>query len=248
VGGHEVMIVGRDYTFEAPEEAPAGLLTFTFKNEGAEVHHVQVVRLNEGVTFEQLMAAFEQGETEALPLTTPVGGPSLTDPGQMARVTLYLEPGAYALLCLVPDAEGILHLAHGMARPLTITGDVATQPELPADLTVSMADFQYTMPAEVGAGPQTWKVVNDGPQPHELVLHKLAPGKTAEDAIAFFHTRQGQPPFTNAGGMQGLPQGGEGWVHLDLAPGIYVAICYIPDPASGARHMDLGMVKTLTVS
>jgi hypothetical protein len=246
-GDHEVMIVGRDHAFEAPEAAPAGLLTFTFKNEGAAVHHAQVVRLNDDVTFEQLMAAFEQGETAALPLITPVGGPSLIDPGQTARVTLNLEPGAYALLCLVPDAEGIPHLAHGMARPLTITGDAAPQPEPQADLTISMADFQYTMPTQVGAGPQTWKVANDGPQPHELVLHKLAPGKTAEDVIAFFHTPQGQPPFTNAGGMQGLPQAGEGWVHLDLAPGAYVAICYIPDPISGKRHMDLGMVKTLTV-
>jgi hypothetical protein len=246
-GAHEVMIVGRDYTFEAPEEVPAGLITFTFKNGGAVVHHAQVARLNDGVTFEQLMAAFAQGETAALPLFTPVGGPSLIDPTTTARVTLNLHPGAYALLCLIPDAESIPHLAHGMARPLAIRGEAATQPEPPSDLTVSMADFQYTMPTEVEAGSQTWKVVNDGPQPHELVLHKLAPDKTADDVIAFFHRPQGQPPFTNAGGMQGLPRGEAGWAHLDLAPGTYIAICYIPDPASGTRHMDLGMVKTLTV-
>jgi hypothetical protein len=89
--------------------------------------------------------------------------------------------------------------------------------------------------------------VNDGPQPHELVLHKLAPNTTADDVIAFFHDPRGAPPFANAGGMQGLPPGEAGWAHLDLAPGTYVAICYIPDPTSGKRHMDLGMVKTLTV-
>jgi hypothetical protein len=246
-GAHEVTIVGRDFTFEAPETAPAGMITFSFKNAGAAVHHIQVARLNDGVTFDQLMAAFKQGESAAFPLFAPVGGPSLTDPGNSARVTLDLDPGAYALLCLVPDAEGIPHLAHGMARPLTITSDTATQPEPQADLTVAMADFQYTLPGEVGAGPQTWKIVNDGPQPHELALHKLVSGKSAEDVIAFFHQPQGQPPFTNAGGMQGLPQGGAGWAHLDLAPGTYVAICYIPDPSSGKRHMDLGMVKTLSV-
>jgi hypothetical protein len=245
-GAHEFVMIGRDFTFEAPEQALAGLITFSFKNQGAAVHHVQVARLNDGVTFDQLMAAFEQGETAALPLMIPVGGPSLTDPGQTAQVTLKLDPGAYALLCLVPDANGIPHLAHGMARPLTITGDAAIQPEPQADLTIPMADFQYTMPGEVDSGPQTWKVVNDGPQPHELVLHKLASNKTAEDVIAFFHHPQGQPPFSNVGGMQGLPQGGAGWAHLDLAPGTYVAICYIPDLASGKRHMDLGMVKLIT--
>jgi hypothetical protein len=241
-------MVGRDFAFEAPAEAPAGLITFSFKNEGAAVHHAQVARLNAGVTFEQLMAAFEQGETAALPLFTPVGGPSLTDPGQTSRVALDLKPGAYALLCLVPDQDGVPHLAHGMARPLTIAGEAQTAPEPQADLTVAMADFQYTVPGEVQTGPQTWKIVNDGPQPHELVLHKLAPGKTAEDVIAFFQNPQDQPPFANAGGMQALPQGEAGWAHLDLAPGAYVAICYIPDPASGKRHMDLGMVKQLTVA
>jgi hypothetical protein len=246
-GAYELTIVGRDFVFEAPEAAPAGLIAFSFKNAGAVVHHIQVARLNDGVTFDQLMAAFKQGESAAFRLFTPVGGPSLTDPGSSARVTLELEPGAYALLCLVPDAQGIPHLAHGMARPLTITGDAATQPEPQADLTASMADFQYTMPGEVGAGPQTWKIVNDGPQPHELALHKLASGKSAEDVIEFFHHPQGQPPFTNAGGMQGLQQGRAGWANLDLAPGTYVAICYIPDPSSGKRHMDLGMVKTLSV-
>jgi hypothetical protein len=246
-GAHEVTMIGREYAFEAPEKVPAGLLNFTFQNQGAAVHHAQIARLNDGVTFDKLMAAFKQGETAALPLITVVGGPSLIDPGTTARVTLDLKPGAYALLCLVPDAEGIPHLAHGMARPLTITGDATAQPEPQADLTISMADFQYSMPGEVDSGPQVWKVVNDGVQPHELVLHKLAPGKTAEDIIAFFHHPQGQPPFTNAGGMQGLLQGGAGWAHLDLEPGTYVAICYSPDPASGKRHMDLGMVKTLSV-
>lgn len=247
VDTHEVTVVGRDYAFEAPDEIPAGLTTFTFQNEGEVVHHVQVVRLNDGVTFQQLMEAFMQGEDAAFPLFTPVGGASLIDPGAVGRVTLNLEPGAYALLCLVPDEEGIPHLAHGMARPLAVTGDAAPAPEPQADLTVSMADFQYTMPAEVEAGPQTWKIVNDGPQPHELVLHKLAPDKTADDVLAFIHQPEGPPPFTNAGGMQGLPQGGAGWVHLDLEPGTYVAICYIPDPASGAPHLDLGMVKSFTV-
>jgi hypothetical protein len=55
------------------------------------------------------------------------------------------------------------------------------------------------------------------------------------------------PPFTNSGGMQGLPHGGQGWTHLDLAPVMYVAICHIPDPATGKRHIDLGMVKTFIV-
>jgi hypothetical protein len=43
-GAHEVTIVGSEYAFEAPEQAPAGLITFSFKNQGAAVHHAQVDR------------------------------------------------------------------------------------------------------------------------------------------------------------------------------------------------------------
>jgi hypothetical protein len=82
---------------------------------------------------------------------------------------------------------------------------------------------------------------------HELVLHKQAPGKTADDVIAFFHHPQRKPPFTNVGGMQALNTGLAGWVHLDLEPDTYIAICYIPDPATGKRHLEMGMVKTFIV-
>jgi hypothetical protein len=57
----------------------------------------------------------------------------------------------------------------------------------------------------------------------------------------------GPPPFEVVGGMQALATGMRGWAVLDLAPGNYLAICAVPDPASGQPHLALGMIASFTV-
>ena len=57
----------------------------------------------------------------------------------------------------------------------------------------------------------------------------------------------GPPPFVAVGGMQGLSNGASGYLNLDFAAGNYVAICNIPDPATGKPHSALGMVHPFTV-
>ena len=93
-------------------------------------------------------------------------------------------------------------------------------------------------------------MINDGPQPHELTILALAPGKTLDDALAFFgeapHT--GPPPFSDAGGLGAIGAGQTAWVDLDLAPGDYAAVCLVPDPATGKPHLMLGMSAAFTVS
>jgi hypothetical protein len=37
------------------------------------------------------------------------------------------------------------------------------------------------------------------------------------------------------------------WLALDLQPGTYVALCFIPDEAPGAPHALLGMIQVFTV-
>jgi hypothetical protein len=84
-------------------------------------------------------------------------------------------------------------------------------------------------------------------QPHELVVVKLAEGKTVDDVKAWYRAPSGPPPFEAVGGINGLSTGGTGFMTLDLQPGAYAAICVIPEPASGVAHLHLGMVKAFTV-
>jgi hypothetical protein len=73
---------------------------------------------------------------------------------------------------------------------------------------------------------------------------QLGPGKTARDAIDFFTAPAGPPPFAPVGGVQGATPGVmDAILVVDLKPGNYLAICNIPDPASGKPHSALGMIE-----
>jgi hypothetical protein len=49
MAGLSVTIRAHDFSFEVPEEVPAGYTEITMINEGVEDHHAQIVRLNDGV-------------------------------------------------------------------------------------------------------------------------------------------------------------------------------------------------------
>ncbi len=243
-----VTFKGADFSFEGPESIPAGLTTINFQNIGKEWHHIQLARINDGVTMQQLDEAMKKDSNAALGMVNLVGGVAALDPNGNGSVTLKLQEGQYLLLCFIPSADGVPHLAKGMVRPLTVKGAGVAATEPSADITVDMKDFHFTMPAEVKAGKQVWKVVNNGPQPHEIALVRLADGKTLEDIYAWYAKPEGPQPFSMAGGMQAISSvGGSGFINLDLKPGNYVAICDIPDPASGKTHSELGMVMPFTV-
>lgn len=244
-----ITIKGGDYNFAAPAQVPAGLVSIRFENVGHEAHHVQLVQLNDGVTMDQVLAAFPQGDAAVFPLLKSIdGGVGPIEPGASGRVTVKLAPGNYVLLCLLPSHDGVPHLAKGMVAPLTVTGQTPDhQPEPAADGTVTLVDFSFALPQAIKAGEQTWKITNQGTQPHEIALVKLGSGKTMADLMAFDAAAHSTPPFTNVGGFQGLTPGASGWLHLNLTPGDYVAICHIPDAASGKAHSELGMMLPFTV-
>jgi plastocyanin len=248
---HGVTISGSDYAFESPDTLETGYQTLTFTNTGKEVHHLQLARLNDGVTLEQFQAALQEGETAALPLLEFVGGVGVIAPGQTATTTIKLEkPGTYLELCFISNAEGVPHLALGMMKSIEVVAATEVAAGVPkADLRVDMADFAFTIPAELPSGEQVWEIVNHGPQPHELQLFKVKEGKTVQDVMAYFQSPVQGPdtPFETMGGAQGLSTGHSNFVSFELTPGEYVALCFIPDPESGKPHIALGMASHFRV-
>jgi plastocyanin len=248
---HGVMVNGSDYAFESPETLETGYQTLTFTNTGKEFHHLQLARLNDGVTVEQFQAALQENESAAMPLVEFVGGVGGVAPGQTATATVHLEkPGTYLELCLIPNAEGVPHLALGMMKPIEVVEATATTEAPKADLVVDMLDFAFTIPDELPAGEQTWEVVNHGDQMHELVLGKIIEGKTLEDVMTYLATGEVglDAPFTPVGGAPGLSTVHSQFVSFDLTPGEYVALCFFPDPKTGKSHIALGMASHFTVS
>ena len=242
-------IMASDYAFDAPDTIPAGLVTIRLMNHGQEPHHAQLLRINDGVSFDEFGAALQSEGESALRLTTLTGGPGTLSPSKSTEVTLNLTPGQYALACFITSEDGVPHLAKGMLKPLTVTAaDAQTETAAPQSAgTLNMRDFSFDIPDTLPVGTNTFTVVNAGPQSHELNILKLAPGATLSDLQAWQPDQGTPPPFEAIGGMNGMSQGETHYMTLDLQPGTYVAICNIPDPASGVPHSRLGMVRQFTV-
>jgi hypothetical protein len=248
VAATTLTIVARDHTYEVPQQISGGWVKIALKNEGPTSHHAQFVRLNDGVTMEQFLATLQENTAAVLSLVTLVGGPGVVDAGGMQETTVYLEPGNYLVFCILPDEAGVPHLAHGMIAPVQVTAPTgAPTPEPVADAEVQLVDFSFALPQAIQAGAQTWKVTVTGQQPHEMELVKLAQGKTVADLMAWMHEQAGAPPYASVGGMQAIEPGASGYLHLNLTPGEYVAICHVPDAASGKAHLELGMILPFSV-
>jgi hypothetical protein len=245
------MIVAVEYGFRTNGSVPAGMTMVQMTNLGQEDHQTQFLRLNDGVTLPQLQAALQKDQREIEQLTTLVGGPGTVAAGGTSAAMLNLAEGQYLLACFIPGRDGIPHAAKGMVLPLTVTA--ATAPAIPAPATqgtVTMKEFSYALSTgTLPAGKSMLTIVNEGTQPHEFGLLRLAPGKVAADVTQYFASPPaGPPPFTSAGGLTGLSPGQRGIAALDLMPGEYAAVCFLPDAASGKEHLQLGMIAGFNVA
>lgn len=262
----EVALTARDYNFVIPDTVPGGLVRFHFVNEGQENHHAQFIKLNEGVSRAQFDSVFgavmeavpTEGEVafmRLLDIATMAGGPSVVAPGGSMDVTLELAAGEYVLACFVPSPDGVPHIAKGMRRWLTVTSPPAESPEPPVVAgVVDMADFAFATMPSIDSGRVTLEVTNSGQEPHEMTVVRLE-GVTLEQVLPMLagpppsEPPAGPPPFRFMGGLQGIMPGARGWVTLDLPPGDYALVCFIPSPANGGQpHVALGMARPFTVN
>lgn len=242
-----VTVTAYDFAFDAPASIPAGLTTFKLVNRGPELHHVQLVRIEEGHTFQELAAMdVEAGPPPAW--IRFVGGPNAPLPGAGSQATLNLEPGSYAVLCLIPSADGVLHMMKGMARPLTVTPVENAVPAAPApEVRITLRDYSYELAPQIPAGRRTIRVDNQAAQPHELIVVRLAPGRTAQEMASWIMKMEGPPPGAPIGGTSLLGQGASNDVTIDFQPGEYAFLCMVPDAADGKPHVMHGMVRQVTV-
>lgn len=244
-----ISVSAKDFSFEAPGRIPAGVTTFRLTNHGKELHQAQLLRLEDGKTFADL--------TEALKKHGPppswmkfMGGPNGIAPGQESNATAVLTPGQYAYICYIPSPDGVIHAAKGMIRPFEVTAASSNAAgELPpSDITIKLVDYDFQPSQPLRPGKHTILVENAGPQPHELVLLKMAPGKKVEDFAHWAETGlKGPPPAEPVGGVVVLEKGGRGTFEAELTAGDYGLICFVPDTKDGKMHLAHGMMKTIKV-
>ena len=247
-----VTVKTMDYAFEAPASIPAGATTFRIVNAGREMHHVWLVKLEQGKTvgdYMQAMQALAKGEAPPPAWAIDMGGPQMGMPGALADGTVNLEAGSYVIVCHIPAADGVPHSAKGMYKALTVTANAAPAAEPKADVTMTLRDYDFAFSAPLTAGRQTVRIVNEAEQFHEAFIARLLPGKTAAEALKWVETgMQGPPPMELVGGTTGLAQGRGMQFTADFTPGEYALLCFLPDKADGKPHVAHGMMKQITVA
>jgi uncharacterized cupredoxin-like copper-binding protein len=242
------VVHAKDFAFDAPDSITAGWTTFHLVNDGPNLHHVQLVRLDSGKTAQDLADAMKN------PGPPPrwavfAGGPNAPDPSTQSDATLNLAAGNYVMLCLVDMPGGVPHFTKGMVRPFKVTaasGSTGTEPT--SDVAISLADYKFNVEGTLGAGKHIIKVQNAGPQIHEIEVVRLAPGKTLKDLQAWMQKPEGPPPANAMGGIDAIPPGTTAYFTADLTPGDYAMLCFIPDAKDGKAHLEHGMVKQFKVS
>lgn len=246
-----VTIVAKDFAFEAPDSIVAGMTTIKMVNQGPDLHHVQLVRLTEGKTYDEFLAALKEVKPGmALPSwIIDVAGPNSPVPGGEQSLTQELQPGTYAITCFIDTPDHVLHIAKGMVKSLTILPNNSTSAAAPAaDVTVKMSDYAWEISPNLTAGKHVIRLENLASQPHEMFIIQMAQGKTADDLMKWGQTYQGPPPGKPMGGISGMATGQVAYLPVDLPAGEYLLVCFLPDAKNGQPHLAHGMVKPLTIS
>jgi hypothetical protein len=247
-GIRSITVTATDYAFSAPDTIPAGLTEFRLQNRGTEMHHVMLIRLDAGKTMSDLFGAMKpDGPLPAW--AHEAGGPNTPGPGGNSEAILRLVAGRYAMICVIPSADGKPHVMKGMAKEIVVTPAVSNtaNANVRINSTMTLLDYAFQLSQPLAAGKQTIRVKNGAAQAHEVVFVRLQPGKKPADVLAWMEKMEGPPPGMPIGGTTPMAKGEENIITLDLTPGEYGLVCFAPDAKDGKPHFMHGMVTQFTI-
>ena len=237
-----VTVTAREGAIDAPAAVPTGVVAITYQNTSRMPFFGVVIRLNEGVTPAAFFAVIEDIEA-ALRLASVVGGPAFLAPGGSQEIVYDLRAGTHVIVSFEEEADDVIS-ATFRATPPSAANE---PPEAVGEIV--MGDFFFRAPA-IPAGTNRFRVTNSGRQLHHMLVFRLAPGATLQQALAA--EEEGIDPVeaglvAPVNGLSELSPGQSAWPTLSFTPGAYVMICFIEDPATGREHADLGMIQEFTV-
>ncbi len=282
LGLPEIAVTITETAFEGvPAELAAGRYVLTVTNAleavegpfGLESSGVNFLQLTEELTAEAFVA--QMGAYDATPEAADVAAsPTAEDEGSLAPPSWFYEValpgGPYALPG--ETAAAVIDLTAGAwilwgeypgapqpPVPVTVTGDApADVPAVNADIQIKMVEYAFVIPTPLPAGSRVIELANVGQEPHFFTMAHVPDGTAADDALAAFFARYGDPAATPAGGLRAedltiafvhgtQSAGTTAWYAADLTPGTYLAVCFIPDPVNGIPHAMLGMTQIVEV-
>ena len=252
-----VTVHAKEFGFDAPKTIAAGMTSFKLVNDGKMLHHLQIMKLDQGKTFADLQAAMNNPNAPPPAWLVNVGGPNAAIPGNTVEATLNLEAGNYVIACFIPSpGDPAPHFTKGMIQPLSVAaasgiaqaGSSMVDAPTPT-VHLVLKDYGFAFSKPLHAGKNVIHVMNEGPQDHEAVFVKLAPGKHISDVNAWVtkEDMKGPPPGAPIDGMASLAKGRTGIFTANLTPGTYALICFVPDAKDHKEHSNHGMTSEFTV-
>jgi hypothetical protein len=136
----------------------------------------------------------------------------------------------------------------GMLKSIVVIPSVGkTMTVAGADITITLTEYAFEFSTPTTRGKHLIAVTNAGRQRHELILSRLAPGKTTHDFVTWMNTQNGPSPVTPYGGITDIEPGRTVVIPVDLEPGNYSVVCRVRDAGDGAPHDRHGMLMEFAV-
>ena len=254
--------------FQAPDTIDAGWTTLRFTNHTDEdVHYAHLVRLDSARSVQELVEHYAKAIRESGPRPTWIvrfGGPGAAGPHQTASVTQDLAPGNYVWICPVENEKGEPHFGVGEYRQFVVraanAGTARETAEPVPTATIRLVDHAFNPDSSLmKAGRHVIRVENDGGEPHDMNMMKLAQGRTVEDLQRFLNPERARrpgekdepaPPLHELGSMVGgvaaMAPSMAAYFDAELTPGEYALFCMVTAP-DGRSHIEHGMIRQIRV-
>ena len=242
-------IVATDAGFEAPDLIPAGLRHIVFENRGSEIHEAMLVKLPDGMTPTDYVAAVKAGSL------FPKGaqdysGPGLTSPGETVEVWVKVDPGNYLIICWNNG-----HAKSTPVHPFIVQYAISEDEPPKEDVVLKLVDYRFELEGNLRKGRQVIRVETPGPSMHEVDFFRLRDGKSVADVNRWRKANgRGEPPVDALGGaLDSHDIKRVMWLRRDFTPGRYVLHCEMPVTSDSQTtnqqitHADVGMVREIKI-
>ncbi|HEU5433419.1 MAG TPA: hypothetical protein VFU81_17270 [Thermomicrobiales bacterium] len=275
LGLPEFRITISDTGFQAPNQIAAGQVLLTATNNSRQPADANLVLPPSGIGLHDVAALFGPAMATAVAAGTPPEGAMaswvyqatwagglIVPAGQTLQGVVDLTPGDWILLNdspASPQQPQTVTVGAGAAGTAAASASPMAGAEIPADVTVELQEYAFLgLDHPIPAGPHIWKFSNTGKQPHFMLLTKGPAGITLDQVMTLvnlsdnatpppgFPYQESQFDF-NQPGVAVLSPGHTSWVAMDLTPGTYIALCFVPDEKTGAPHAAMGMIAIFTV-
>ncbi len=253
-----------DGLVDAPTSIDAGRYLITFENTGGNPAALDFVGVADGTTYDAVAELYATANSgDSIPdevYDTPIAGGVRVAAGESDQVIVDLTPGAW-VIGNSTESDDSGNTMGPKTYELTVTGTFPTVDVPTTDVEVGMFEMGFDMPDQIGAGPAVWSVTNTGDQPHFIELARYPTPFTERQILSTFEFVESDDPGATPAadaldpqdlelvfGSEILSPGMTNWLEIDLEPGYYVALCFIPDQATGIPHTLMGMIKVFEVT